>query len=115
LMETELGQTLATNSKKIIRELSLNFPDMRQAASEPFDRTMLRGRIDLLVPDERGFVLVDYKTDDVRAGGGLEMRGEFYRPQVRMYGQAIHTITGRKVHTTHLVFLAARQVVTVRT
>ena len=76
---------------------------------------MLRGRIDLLVPDERGFTLVDYKTDDVRSRGGLQNRAEFYRPQLELYAEAIKKITGRAVHTAHLVFLSAHQIITVRT
>jgi ATP-dependent helicase/nuclease subunit A len=115
LMEMELGLLLRKNASKINRELSLSFPDLRQKVSEPLDRTMLRGRIDLLLPDEEGFTLVDYKTDDVRSRGGLEMRGDFYRPQLELYGEAIRRITGKAVHTAHLVFLSARQIVTVRT
>ena len=74
---------------------------------------MLRGRIDLLVPDEKGFTLIDYKTDDVRNPGALELRAQFYGPQVRLYADAIKKITGKRVHTNHLVFLAARQVYTI--
>ena len=115
LLGSELGQLLRKNSKSVIRELPVNFPNSTQKAAEPLDRTMLRGRLDLLVPDERGFTLVDYKTDDVRSRTGLQNRADFYRPQLELYGQAIKSITGRDVHTAHLVFLAAHQIVTVRT
>ena len=45
----------------------------------------------------------------------MEMRAESYRPQVEIYGDAIRKITGRAVHTACLVFLSARQIITVRT
>ncbi|HEV8291652.1 MAG TPA: 3'-5' exonuclease, partial [Tepidisphaeraceae bacterium] len=115
LAGSELAQFLRKNARAMIRELPLNFPRPDEAASDPLDRTMLRGRIDLLVPDEKGFTLVDYKTDEVRSRGGLQMRADFYRPQLELYEEAIRRITGKAVHTAHLVFLSARQIVTVRT
>jgi ATP-dependent helicase/nuclease subunit A len=114
LMTSELGLRLR-NAKTVIRELPLNFPNTRQAKIEPLDRTMLRGRIDLLLPDEEGFTLVDYKTDDVRTSAALQMRANFYQPQLDLYAQAIQKITARPVRTALLVFLAARQIVTVPT
>jgi len=115
LLGSELGQLLRKNGRSVIRELPVNFPYSTKELAEPLDRTMLRGRIDLLVPDERGFTLVDYKTDDVRSRTSLQHRADFYRPQLELYGQAIKSITGRAVHTAHLVFLSAHQIVTVRT
>src|SRR5438093_8951153 len=106
-MGSELGQLIRNNYKSVIRELPLNFPYSIEKANDPLDRTMLRGRLDLLVPDERGFTLVDYKTDDVRSRNGLQNRADFYRPQLELYGEAIKKITGRAVHTAHLVFLSA--------
>ena len=112
LMSCELGALLRKN-KEVFRELPLNFPDPRQQAGDFMDRTMLRGRIDLLLPDENGFTLVDYKTDDVRSPGAMRQRVEYYTPQMQLYGDAIQKITGRRVHTALLVFLAARQVYTI--
>ena len=113
LMSSHLGISLQ-KAKSVFRELPLNFPHIGQVAADPLDRTMLRGRIDLLLPDEMGFTLVDYKTDDVRSPNALKNRADFYRPQLQMYSQAIERITAKPVHTSHLVFLSARQIVTVR-
>ena len=66
-----------------------------------------------LANNQKGFTLIDYKTDDVRQPGAMNLRAEVYRPQVALYADAIDRITGKKVHTTHLVFLAARQVYTI--
>jgi ATP-dependent helicase/nuclease subunit A len=114
LLSSSIGQLLRERSKEIVRELAINFPHAADASADPLDRTMLRGRIDLLIPDDRGFVLIDYKTDDVRSSDLLKARGDFYTPQLELYSQAITQITGRPVHTAHLAFLAARQIVTTR-
>jgi hypothetical protein len=45
----------------------------------------------------------------------MEMRADFYQPQLQMYARAIEKITAKPVHTAQLVFLAARRIVTVRT
>jgi ATP-dependent helicase/nuclease subunit A len=73
---------------------------------------MLRGRIDALVPDPRGFILIDYKTDDVDEST-LPARADSYRQQLQLYSQAIRQITARPVHTAHLAFLTAHKIVTI--
>jgi ATP-dependent helicase/nuclease subunit A len=72
---------------------------------------MARGRIDLLLPDDRGFTLIDYKTDRVTPDS-IDQRADTYRSQLDLYRRAIEQVTGKPVHTAHLVFLAARQVLT---
>jgi ATP-dependent helicase/nuclease subunit A len=112
LLDSPVGALLRAKAGEILRELPINFSHAQSDVPDPLDRTMLRGRIDLLVPDDRGFVLIDYKTDDVRSSDLLRLRGEFYAPQLALYSQAITQITGRPVHTAHLAFLSARQIVT---
>ncbi|MGE5609558.1 MAG: PD-(D/E)XK nuclease family protein, partial [Bacillota bacterium] len=116
-LETPLGQQLRSHPESIYRELPLNYalpPDRLIAANsnEPLDQVMIRGRIDLLLADENGFVLMDYKTDDVPKQF-IRYRVDSYRPQVDLYREAIEQITGRKVHTTHLIFLTPRVIATV--
>ena len=64
---------------------------------------MIRSRIDVLVPTERGLEIVDYKTDRVASV-------ELYRGQMDLYRRAIKEMTGRPVAAVHLVFLRARHI-----
>jgi ATP-dependent helicase/nuclease subunit A len=116
-LETPLGQQLRRNPQSLYRELPLNYaisPErfIATPSADPLDQVMIRGRIDLLLADETGFVLIDYKTDDVPKPF-IHYRVDSYRPQVDLYREAIERITGRKVHTTHLIFLTPRVIATV--
>ena len=70
---------------------------------------MVRGRIDLLVPTESGWMIVDYKTDNV-SGDVLEERTTLYTGQLDHYRNAIRKITGATSVDAVLVFLTARQI-----
>jgi ATP-dependent helicase/nuclease subunit A len=74
---------------------------------DPLDRIMVRGKIDLLIPDQGGLIVVDFKTDQLTAQT-VESRAELYRPQVTSYRDAIKKITGQNVKSALLVFLSAR-------
>jgi ATP-dependent helicase/nuclease subunit A len=75
--------------------------------AEGLDQIMLRGRIDLMVQDRDGFVVIDYKTDDV-TGEQIEQRRGTYRRQVQLYRDAIQKLTGIPVREVYLVFLSAK-------
>jgi ATP-dependent helicase/nuclease subunit A len=110
LMQTELGALLRRNSAALRRELPLFYP-MRlpdaPPSNDPLDRVMVRGRLDLLVPDASGLVLVDFKTDHVTSET-VDARAEFYRPQIASYREAIERILRRPVAKAILVFLHPR-------
>jgi ATP-dependent helicase/nuclease subunit A len=115
-LESEPGQLLRQRATSVRRELPVTFalpPECcgGQQSDDPLDRVMARGRIDLLLPDNRGFTLIDYKTDHVTPET-VQRRAGSYRAQLDLYRQAIERITGRPVHTCHLVFLAARSILT---
>ncbi|HZZ43515.1 MAG TPA: helicase-exonuclease AddAB subunit AddA [Tepidisphaeraceae bacterium] len=73
------------------------------------DRVMIRGRIDVLVPEGEGFSVVDYKTDNI-SRELIEARVESYRGQVSLYREAVERITGKTLVEAYLVFLRARVV-----
>ena len=110
LASTELGRLLRDRSTALLRELPVFFPMQVEPSSEPFDRVMVRGRIDVMVPTDDGIVLVDYKTDRV-THETIDARAEFYRPQVESYSRAIEGIVGVPVTAACLVFLSAREVI----
>jgi ATP-dependent helicase/nuclease subunit A len=112
-----LGQTLRQHASRLRRELPIYFPQHAQsvdghpiAPADPMDRVMIRSRIDVLVETPAGLEIVDYKTDAITADT-LERRAEFYRPQMSLYREAVQAATGRPIVAVHLVFLAAREVV----
>jgi ATP-dependent helicase/nuclease subunit A len=110
LLSTPLGGKLCRNASKLIRELPIYYPmDVATAAPsrDPLDRIMVRGKIDLLIPDQGGLIVVDFKTDQLTAQT-VESRAELYRPQVTSYRDAIKKITGQNVKSALLVFLSAR-------
>src|SRR5688500_5916876 len=109
LVSTELGGLLRRHAKVLRRELPVFFPLTEHTSDAPPARVMTRGRIDAMVSEPDGLVLVDYKTDRVTRDT-IEARAEFYRPQVESYGRAIGSIVGQRVKAVHLVFLAAREV-----
>ena len=66
--------------------------------------TLLRGMIDLVFLENDGWVIVDYKTDNIK-GSRLKDLATKYGPQVRLYANAWEKCTGDKVKETGLYFL----------
>ena len=78
---TKVG-TLASTGRRIAE-----FPVLFRS---PDDGALVEGKIDLLVEGERGWTIVDYKTDRVdRRKGGARAHFERYRPQLREYANAL--------------------------
>jgi ATP-dependent helicase/nuclease subunit A len=107
LMTTSVGGLLRTNARNLRRELSVYYPLPTPDSRDPFDRTMVRGRVDVLIPDRAGAVIVDYKTDTVTSQT-VEARADFYRGQLALYRQAFEGILGEAVKSAVLVFLKLR-------
>jgi CRISPR/Cas system-associated exonuclease Cas4 (RecB family) len=72
---------------------------------------VVEGRIDLWFEEAGQLVLVDYKTDDVDAGGAAG-RARDYAPQLHLYALALERLAGRRPDQALLYFL--RPDVTVR-
>jgi len=89
---------------------SVNVTDPAAVATDPADRVMVRGRIDLLLLTDAGLEIVDYKTDRVD-GSNLQLRAQSYAEQMRIYALALQKITRQPVVKTHLAFLHARQII----
>jgi ATP-dependent exoDNAse (exonuclease V) beta subunit len=70
----------------------------------PEDGAVVEGKIDLLFEDDRGWVIVDYKTDSVR-GGAPQSHFQRYAPQLREYATALRIL---KVPVLRAVVLWAR-------
>jgi len=72
----------------------------------PVGGGVLEGFVDLVLEDDEGLVVVDYKTDRTANGQADVVRAAArYRPQVASYALALEEATGRPVHRCVLVFV----------
>jgi len=76
----------------------------------PSGDVILEGFIDLLFETPEGYEIVDYKTDDIRAGE-MESRMDHYRVQGEAYAELIRTITGKTPLAVSFVFVSASRVI----
>jgi ATP-dependent helicase/nuclease subunit A len=109
-VNTDLAQQLREHHGELLREIpfALATPlSGHSDSADPLDLPMIRGRIDLLLPTAGGYILVDYKTDQVTADT-IAARAQTYREQMRFYRQAVEQIAGAKLSGIHLVFLTPR-------
>ncbi|MBJ6363099.1 helicase-exonuclease AddAB subunit AddA [Paenibacillus sp. GCM10012307] len=75
--------------------------ELNVAAAE--DPILIQGVIDCLFEDERGLVLVDYKSDRIFKDR-WEEAAERHRFQLGLYAKAIESILGRKVDECYIFF-----------
>jgi ATP-dependent helicase/nuclease subunit A len=77
--------------------------------SVSLDGNLVEGKIDLLFEEESGWVIVDYKTDDV-SGEVLEQRFQSYREQGLWYARAVRQATGCEVKEVAFFFVRSGEV-----
>lgn len=70
---------------------------------------LLEGIVDLTFVEDGKLVVVDFKTDKVARGQGLEERAEMYKRQGFLYALSFEEITGLKVKEVNLLFLRAQE------
>ena len=112
-VQSDLGQRIRV-AKKLDREVpfSLSIPaSVAYADWKGEDEPVLvQGIIDCLFEDEKGLILVDYKTDSITdrfKGGFIEARPileKRYRVQIDLYTKAIEQIYKRPVVERFLFF-----------
>lgn len=74
------------------------------------EQIFIQGVIDCIFEDERGLVLVDYKTDRIFKNN-WEQKAEDHRFQLEMYARGIEMILHRKVDEIYLFFFDGGQAV----
>jgi len=77
--------------------------------SVSLDGNLVEGKIDLLFEEEGGWVIVDYKTDDV-SGEALEQRFQSYREQGLWYARAIREAARCEVKEVSLFFVRSGEI-----
>ncbi len=71
----------------------------------PLGAGVLEGFVDLVLEEDDGLVVIDYKTDRIDAPDGLTAAAVRYGPQVASYALALEEATGRPVRRGVLVFV----------
>ena len=111
LAQCELGQLLAKHHRDVRREFPVYFatpaPQATTASTDPMDRLMIRGRLDVLIPLSDGLIVADYKTDRVTADT-IDARVEFYKPQMTSYADAMSRIAKLPVTKIYLAFTSPK-------
>ena len=107
---TALGHRCRIADERLMREFEIVFSTPADGSTDPADLVMVRGRIDAVIVDDDGLVVLDYKTDRVTADT-VAARAAFYGPQIETYRRELQRVTGRPVKEAFLIFTAVRQVV----
>lgn len=118
-LNTELGRRLRQAAERVRREVPfvLGVPANRLVpgtpGGDPCEQTVLvRGMIDCLLMDDRGYEVIDFKTDTVERDA-LAERAALYKPQMDIYTEAVRRIWRRPVSHARLVFLRLMEIVEV--
>ncbi|MDW7650040.1 MAG: helicase-exonuclease AddAB subunit AddA [Bacillota bacterium] len=112
------GKEVLQYQSKTYREwpftLSLRVDEiLPEAGSHGGEAVVIQGIIDLLLQTPQGYIIVDYKTDRMPAGGTDELRDR-YREQIRYYALAVETVLKRPVTAAYLYFFEAAECLRVR-
>ena len=114
LARTSEGRLLTTHAETCRREVPFVYGLPVSGGDE---RVVLRGIIDCLVETGEGLVILDYKTDRLRApaarADAWDSRIAGYSLQLQLYATAAVEVFARPVAATALLFLRERQVVSV--
>lgn len=77
------------------------------------ESVLLQGVIDCCFLTGDGWVLLDYKTDRLRAGVPLEAMAAEHLPQLELYAEALYRLTGLPVAERYVVLISAGRAVRV--
>jgi ATP-dependent helicase/nuclease subunit A len=115
--QSEFGKKILANAEHVRRELAFTArfspgelaefsqPDSSGGPVEAQEFVIVQGVADLAVLLPKEIWLLDFKTDEVGADGLVE-KIETYRPQLKLYAQALERIYNRPVTDCRLHFLA---------
>lgn len=117
---TDLGRRMI-QAREMNREIpfSISLPasEIYPGWKDEEESVLIQGIIDCLFEDEHGFVLVDYKTDQItgRFNGGIDeaktVLADRYRVQINMYAKALEQILKRDIQERYLFFFDGAHII----
>jgi ATP-dependent helicase/nuclease subunit A len=118
--DSELGRKFRAQAAFVQRELAFTArfspAELAQLTNQPrpegLDQefVVVQGVADLVALLPREVWLLDFKTDDARPNE-LKQRVEHYRPQLKIYSEALSRIYARPVSQCWLYFISVRQAI----
>lgn len=75
----------------------------------PGERVLVQGVLDCLFREDGKLILLDYKTDRIKPGRGIEELADHYRFQLDFYARAVEDMLGEPVHEKWLYFFDGGQ------
>lgn len=110
--DSELGQLAQQAGGNVLREWPFTYGlDAAALGTQSDDEIIvLQGIIDMIIPTERGLVVVDFKTDRITEPG-INERVEKYTPQIQSYAKAAADILKQPVTGAWLYFLVLQKTV----
>ena len=86
-------------------------PDSPEAAAD--EKVILQGVIDACFLEDGDWIIVDYKSDRLtdESPEGLEAAAQAHRQQLRLYADALTTLTGRAVREAYIFLISAGEAV----
>lgn len=111
---SEAGKLVLLNKDRVHREwpftISVAASTVLGEGIVGDDAVIVQGIIDLLLATPAGYLIMDYKTDRLPAGGLTELIDR-YKEQMRYYAMAVETVMGRPVAAMYIYFFATGQTV----
>ncbi|MCH9023445.1 MAG: PD-(D/E)XK nuclease family protein, partial [Planctomycetes bacterium] len=112
LFADSMGRDILTRRSALEREWTFTlavpagelYPDSQLTPDERKERVLVRGIIDCLFRTDQGYVIVDYKTDEID-GPQCDQRAATYRIPMNLYRRAVETILSEPVLEMYLYFL----------
>jgi ATP-dependent helicase/nuclease subunit A len=97
----EIPFSIKTDSAVLVRSRAAKTNSEEISSGEKLP-VILTGTIDLAFQEEAGWVIADYKTDEIVEE--LKKYVQFYAPQVKLYSEFWEKITGQKAKESGLYF-----------
>ncbi len=106
-LESDIAQRARRSPRRLLEApfcLAMSARELGLTGSD--ESVMVQGVIDMCFEEDGRWVVVDYKTDRVQAGGEREA-AQKYRLQLAIYAKALNAITGMPVKESVIYLLSA--------
>jgi len=88
----------------LARELPFSLLTDGEGRPDALGGTVLQGQIDVLLRDAQGWLVLDFKTDHIRAEAA-QSAAAAYRPQLEAYRAAVRAVVGVEHVAARIYFL----------